>query len=440
MADNIPIPIPNHLLSLPLVSVIACYDAFVDSGENKISAGIRDFLHATNTPLRQEASPDECGDDLFSQDKTALAKGMLRNLTGFIKMRAELNGSAAGANGTAAFCSLEKNIDFNLEGLPQQFWGALLIPFLGAVQTLAENQGIPAGNYLIDNLSPKKHPELSSFLQTSGVVQDGKVARTGKMLLKPIALGGYTQIAYSYLPYFLNLGAVLADPFKRGWDEEIYRMQPENAQASNKLISNIVGSLVKAVPIDNVTNVIDFGSGGGFFLLAMAKQGLQVAGVDISQEAIQNARRLFAEMDMDGDFYLGNLLNAEDLRKARKRSNPDVAFINYILHDIAGMGHTLEEGLEIVANFLRTYCELYAGIPLYISEAYFADAATLKADAKSSAILFSFLHAISPQYLFTRQDLQSLLGDSGFGIEREVIHTTHKDGSPANSTIIAVPD
>ncbi|MEX2144733.1 MAG: methyltransferase domain-containing protein [Anaerolineales bacterium] len=401
------------------------------SEATRVSGGIGDFLSAASDyfpELTENKTPEP--------DVVQAAKLTLSRMTRLFVIRGEMQSSHSGRS---VLSKIEEEIELDLDKTPSLLWGGLLIPALGAIQTEAELFGIRSISYLTDQIATGRYPQTLAFLEETRAIEQGKLSHTGKLLLRNTALGGYTQLAYSYFPYFLNLGDLLLDPSLAGQGKQIDRMQPENAQASNKLISNIVGRLARESLNENVRTVLDFGSGGGYFLLAMAKEGRRVVGLDISTKAVSSSLGLFESFGADGKIYLGSLLNAEDLARIAQQERPDIAFINYILHDIAGSGKDRAGGLKIVGEFLNLYRSNFPAIPLYISETYFSSTETLKADGKVTPILFALLHTISPQRLLRREDFFELLDRSGYVVSDELVHTRHKDGSPANSTVMAIP-
>lgn len=421
----------EHLLGLPLVAALAIYDEMTQASANNVYKGIEDFLY-----IADAHQPD---DMLFSPEKIAAAKDLFGRMKGFAIVRQKVNKKNKNGGMVDLLSLLDDEIDFDLEGINPRLWGGLMVPLLGAVQTEAERQGKDPGAYLTSELAGKEFTSLLGFLDNTGVIAAGKLGRPGKLLLKRVALGGYTQLAYSYLPYFINLDVILEEPAKCGFDKQIDRWQPENAEASNKLISNIIATLVKSTPAEDVNKILDFGSGGGYLLLAMANRDLQVAGIDLNQKANKAALDLLTKSGREGELLLGNLMKESDLLWAAEKVQPDVTFISYILHDIAGFGEDKTAGMEIVREFLENYRNVFTGVPLYISEVYDTPRDILKAEANVGAIMFSLLHAISPQHLFGRDDLLGLLEETGFEAANELVHTKHKDESLSNSTIIAVP-
>ena len=422
---------PNLLLGLPLVSALAFYQDWQEAQPNKVTQGVANFLE-----IVQDTFPELLGDEARIRETVPAAKDLLQRLEPFVGIREELK---EGPPKVGLLSLLEQRVNFEMDTIPQPLWGGLLVPLLGTIQTEAEKAGTTAEESITARPAGEDATGIQRFLEQTGVIKKGGLGRNGRFLLGRIALGGYTQLAYSYLPYFLKLDEVLSDPSKAGLGKPIDRLQPENAQASNQLISNILGPLARETLTEAVARALDFGSGGGYFLMGMAREGVQVVGMDINKSAISSSRALFKGAGIEGSFYLGDLIKQEDLAQIAAERLPDIAFINYILHDIAGIGETREAGLEIVKEFLRAYRQFFAGIPLYISETYYASPEQLRADGNAGAIVFAFLHAVSPQYLLERKELLGLLEAAGFEVRGEVIHRTHEDGAPANSTLMAVP-
>lgn len=422
----------DYLLGYPLVSSLAVFDERRRMETNKVVVGVDDFLKTVEKDFPEIQSDPEG----FAR-ATHAAKALVERMRAFMEVRQSLHGKRR--THTNVFDALEAFVDLDVEGFPEALLGGLVIPLLGALQTDAERLNMVEAEYITKHLDVVRHANTHRFLKHTDIVGDDGLGRTGKFLLRRSALGGYTQLAYSYLPYFLNLELVMQDPSVAGLGKPVGRLQPENAQASNKLISNIVGRLVEHALTDQVRTVLDFGSGGGHFLLGMAQEQLRVVGLDINKAAIGSSRALFKSSGVRGSVYHGNLTSEVDLGRIAKENKPDVAFINYILHDIAGSSPSREAGLDVVKDFLFVYRQYFAETPLYISESYLTSPEILRSDGNAGAIVFAFLHAVSPQHLLKRAELFELLEKTGFEVEDEIIHTRHKDGAPSNSTVRAVP-
>jgi len=422
------------LMGLPLISVLATRDNKQLVSENKVTAGIHDFLF-----IAKEKYPDFLSYESTLEEAAKFATAAFIQIRSFIDIREIRKIRQTAGNFTNLFEDVDDHIDINQHFVHPTFYGGILIPILGAIQTEAQILGVSEIDYLVENLHTDISKDMKEFLARVDVIHDDKLGRTGKFLLRRNALGGYTQLIYSYLPYLLNLNSLIADPKNAGQGKIIDRMQPENAQASNKLISNIVGRLIKHTKMREVEVVVDFGCGGGHFLLEFSKDNIQTIGLDISNSAIDSSRNLFESSGAEGTFYQGDLMNREVLAEISIKTRPDIAFINYILHDIAGYGGSREIGFKIVEEFLHNYRNYFPATPLYISESYFSKREVLREDDSSASIVFSFLHSISPQYLMTREELLSLLDFANFVIKDEIVHNYHRDGTPANSTLVAIP-
>ncbi|HEX9596377.1 MAG TPA: hypothetical protein VF982_05815, partial [Anaerolineales bacterium] len=273
------------MLGLPLVSALAFYQDWQEAQPNKVTQGVANFLETV-----QDTFPELLGDEARIRETVPAAKDLLQRLEPFVGIREELK---EGPPKVGLLSLLEQRVNFEMDTIPQPLWGGLLVPLLGTIQTEAEKAGTTAEESITARPAGEDATGIQRFLEQTGVIKKGILGRNGRFLLGRIALGGYTQLAYSYLPYFLKLDEVLSDPSKAGLGKPIDRLQPENAQASNQLISNILGPLARETLTEDVARALDFGSGGGYFLMGMAREGVQVVGMDINKSAISSSRALF---------------------------------------------------------------------------------------------------------------------------------------------------
>lgn len=81
--------------------------------------------------------------------------------------------------------------------------------------------------------------------------------------------------------------------------------QREGAKFSSNL--NHWPSLVSFFKTQNCKGILDLGCGAGSHALKLAKQGFEVTGFDISEEAIEVAKNLFRKKRLEGKFVVGSM-------------------------------------------------------------------------------------------------------------------------------------
>lgn len=412
--------------------------------------GTREFWGATGAGAGKfaESGPaQERGLGLITDENQHTARSMQDQLRTFLEVRNEHL-----EDPTHTFTTLDTHVNFETEGIDNRLHGALLVPLLGHLQSEAHARGIRPVAMLGQTAERTDIPNIQAFLQRTGTVgSDGRPQRKGKMLVGRPAIAGYTHLTASYLPYFAYTEGLYKGTMERGWGGDVDRLQPDNAYASNELIQGITRTIAARMrdmssirDTDNPGTVLDFGSGGGLQLLALAQEGFNIAGMDIDPKAHREAQTLLERHGYQGTFHVGDLTSSKQLRHVAEEVHPDQTLINYILHDLAGLGETKQEGHEIVRQFLAHHRDSFGDIPLWISEALHCDPKTLRRDGKVVPVVFQHLHAISPQRLFTLEELCGLLEDTGYRIDEKATlvhrHTQHNgDAQPQNMTIRAIP-
>ena len=316
---------------------------------------------------------------------------------------------------------------------------AYLTPLLGFFFRKANAANLSPQAYLDSQVLSTPDSSILAYLKSINfLTKDLQSSVLGQILFLRQPLPGFVQLSHSYPDYYLNLNRLAKNPSLAGFAKEIDRWQPDNALASNWLIKNSAPKI--AAKLVGFDTILDFGSGGGHFLHELRDSAHHLIGFDLSEDANNEAKALF---DDNGNSHMlttihGNLLSSPDLAAAASHQ-PQAATINYILHDIAGIATHREAGIQIVRNFLANFRYFFPNAPLFISESYDTDRYQQRADDNSAAAVFHFIHGISPQFLLDREELISLLHQTGFQVDEteEIVHRLHKDGSVANSTLIA---
>lgn len=328
-----------------------------------------------------------------------------------------------------------------LERTPEEIRRGLSLPIISQLRLKAEAGGIKrtdlAGK-VAELLQGKRMTHVADTLGKLGLLVNGSLTKAGRALLEQRLVADFGRLINSYTPLILHLHDAEKDPEKNAFGREYGRDQYENAIASNQLIANAVGNLSRQTDLGERT-VLDLGSGGGYFLLALAARSVLF---DISSVANAEAERTFDEVGRGGQIagvINGDITNPSDLWEARE-TKPDAVTINYILHDIAGQAPSYQQGLERVTEFLHNYRRVFGKTLLYVTESWDVSWEALRAGGKSYITLYTWLHGISPQRLFRKTTFSKLLEEAGFAQEASITHGRMIiDGvmTPINETIVA---
>jgi ubiquinone/menaquinone biosynthesis C-methylase UbiE len=109
----------------------------------------------------------------------------------------------------------------------------------------------------------------------------------------------------------------------------------------------------------SATSVLDVGTGTGLFAEAFARQGLSVAGIDINEDMLADARRIVPS----ATFKTGSMEKIPFENKT-----VDLVFLGHVLHEADDMNAALAEALRVarkrVAVLEWPYAEEDKGPPL----------------------------------------------------------------------------
>ncbi len=98
------------------------------------------------------------------------------------------------------------------------------------------------------------------------------------------------------------------------------------------------------------SHVIDMGCGSGHHSLHFARKGHRVSGVELSETAIESARRLFADAGLDGEFLRGDVRQLPYPERSF-----DAAFLSLILHHFLDYEPVLEEAARVSGRYLFVF-------------------------------------------------------------------------------------
>lgn len=298
----------------------------------------------------------------------------------------------------------------------------------------------------LSDVDPASLARLFDALKARGVIdlpgdQIARLTDKGRILL---SLGGYAELILSYYKVFQHLNKLSDGQWKYGLWGDVNRAGELNARASNGILELRVAphiiELVSASPVigeifgDRQGRAVDFGSGGGVLtqaILSCARIS-KAYGADINPEAVQEARALAEARGLsrqDIEFLEGSIADREfmaELGRLVRDGGPLVASINFILHDIG-------EGLS--REFLSHYAEAFGDTPLIITESFRLPEGAMAEHPDYQASSFKFMHDISGQQLYYKDEFEHLLTGAGYEIIDEQSHSSARWASQAKNFI-----
>lgn len=255
---------------------------------------------------------------------------------------------------------------------------------------------------------------------------DYKLNKVSEMLLTHRVNGSYARLAASYISLISNLYPASLSPEQCKFGMLYARDQETNAIASNNLIANITGEPLRSKIAQRGPRLLDLGSGGGVFALNIGLPETML--FDMSEVANGHAQAKFDAVGRGGEIVTaitGDLTNRQALMMARGIGTdykPDVVTINYIVHDIMGQAQSYADGLDTVRTFLANYRDAFGSTPLFVTESWDVSWDDLSKGGKPFLSLYTFLHAISPQRLISKELFHGLAEMAGFKVEDEITH------------------
>ena len=298
---------------------------------------------------------------------------------------------------------------------------ALAVPLIGIIE---ENE--------------QRYRSLEKPLTSLGLADEDGLNAIGARLLGHRVIGSYRNLSYSYEEAINHLTEVIENPQTMQFGGSLARNEKRNALSSNELIANVVPRLATYLQRAARTRLVDFGSGGGHFAAGI---GMETILFDRSAIANQEALQTFAvRPELIKGMVTGSILDLEKMKEA-KQAKPDVATINYILHDILGQPESFAEGVSLVKEFLLNYREVFGQMPLLITESWDVSWDHLREANKPYITLFQWLHEISPQRLMDGGTLADILIECEFMIREVIDHgflPINGEQVPVNQTLVAV--
>lgn len=96
--------------------------------------------------------------------------------------------------------------------------------------------------------------------------------------------------------------------------------------------------------------ILDVGCGSGQHSRRFAQAGLDVTGVELSENAVETGRRVFEELELDAEFICG------DVRKLpRPDRHFDASFLSLILHHFLDFEPVLREAARVSGRYVFVF-------------------------------------------------------------------------------------
>jgi len=297
-----------------------------------------------------------------------------------------------------------------------------------------------AGETRLSKILPEAltSPEVKLFLEALKKRDLIQLRDDGRLLLsdrgkKVLTLGGFAELITSYYTTFPHLIELARGQLSYGLKGDIFRHAELNARASNGIIEIKVAPKIIELfredktlseTLENFGGIgLDFGAGGGEMVQKFLKCGniTKAYGMDINPATVKEARRLAARKGIPlerGEFLEGSIVDREFLADFKSRLGPEtmpVCTINFIMHDV---------GPELSRRFLKNFREVLGNAPLVITESFRVPLETMEDHPDQQASLFKFMHDLSGQHLFYKEEFEALLAAEGYEIKSEVSHSS----------------
>ncbi len=160
-------------------------------------------------------------------------------------------------------------------------------------------------------------------------------------------------------------------------------------------------------------DVIELGCGGGQFGVALAKQGANVVGVDISEAQLAHARSLADEHDVDVDLVQGSVTDLEMLPADRF----DLAVSAWAFEWVEDIDACFREAHRLLrADGRFVFSDEHPVYQLFDAETHTLDRSYFDADPRRE--YSDRFEAELVQYRRSTADLLNAVIDAGFTVER----------------------
>ncbi|MCH7806962.1 MAG: methyltransferase domain-containing protein [Proteobacteria bacterium] len=250
---------------------------------------------------------------------------------------------------------------------------------------------------------------------------------------KVMVLGGFAGLITSYYTAYPHLTEMAKGQLSYGLRGDVFRHAELNARASNGIIEiKVAPKIIELFREDQTLSqtlaecggiALDFGAGGGEMVQKFLKcENITKAyGMDINPATVKEARRLAARNGIPeerAEFLEGSIVDRDFLEHFKSGLGPGVkpvCTINFILHDV---------GPKLARRFLKNYREVLGDAPLVITESFRVPLKTMEDHPDQQASLFKFMHDLSGQHLYYKQEFEDILGSEGFETKSQVSHSS----------------
>lgn len=228
----------------------------------------------------------------------------------------------------------------------------------------------------------------------------------GKLLVETAR--GWFDLIYAYEGILHNLEPLLRKEIEYG--KELTRRPEFVAKGSGAIEAQLYFPLaMDMIHKKGFKRVLDLGCGDATFLILLCKGNDNVTGygVDISPQAIADAQHKVEEGRLQGRVHLFT----EDIfqldRIAGSLQSIDAATAFFVLHEFL-----FDNGAR-VARFLRSFRELFPGVPLILFEAIRPTPEEMRR-RPGPAIQYFLFHDLSQQKPVSREEWKELFSQAGF--------------------------
>jgi len=162
---------------------------------------------------------------------------------------------------------------------------------------------------------------------------------------------------FAYAPIFENLDGMLRN--EKAYGKELVRRGEFVGRASAELAELFPFPVARSLLArNNLSNILDLGSGSGDFLIGFCKQeGVQGVGVDLSPEAVAYAKKKSAEYGVSdrAQFIVGDIMRLKEYVKPEYQV--DVITCMFVLHEFLSINEQLV--IDIFSSIKEAFPEKY---------------------------------------------------------------------------------
>lgn len=275
-----------------------------------------------------------------------------------------------------------------------------------------------------------------------------RALREGKEVRDMVAPNSDLARLISYAPQCLmlssygnsllkNIWSIDKGDKKYGREEEVYRVQPDNADGAGGMMRRAAGWIADRIierfsmDMDNL-GVLEFGSGNARQLVEILKRiekGKKkpvVVASDIDIHTRPAAEKLFDDNELGDAFNWKeiDMGNPDDLRKAVALLGEKqvLILVGYIFH----------ESRELAHRTMKAIKEVFPDAILGISEYFLQDDITDKVP-----LWFQTIHKMSGQQLFRYKEFLAFIAEHGYEVidDYTIEHTRLPNGELMNATL-----